>query len=98
MPTPAPRSERGVALIAVLLLLMLSAALVAGFTSIVMNEQRLQGVEQGRAEAFYAAHGCLEKLTSDLGTLFTTSYAPTAAQITVVSNAQPSLPGITFPP
>ena len=53
-------SERGVALIAVLLLLMLASAVLAGFASVIMNEQRLQSVEQGRAEAFYAAHGGLE--------------------------------------
>ena len=97
MPTQAPASERGVALIAVLLLLMLAAALLTGFTSVIMNEQRLQSVEQGRSDAFYAAHGGLEKLTSDLGNLFTTTYSPTAAQINVVSAALPNLPGITFP-
>ncbi len=90
-------SERGIALIAVLLLLMLVSAVVAGFASVIMNEQRLQSVERQRSDAFYAAHGGLEKLTSDVGGLFAQTYAPTASQVTALAADTPALPGITFP-
>ncbi len=90
-------SEHGVALIAVLLLMMLVSAVLAGFVSIIVSEQRLQVVEQGRSEAFYAAHGGIEKLTSDLGQLFGVTYAPRASQVTALASTPPVFPGITFP-
>jgi hypothetical protein len=91
------RAERGVALIAVILLLMLTAAVATAFTAVVMSEQRLQMIERGRSEAFYAAHGALEKLTADLGTLFGTTYAPTAAMVNALGNSPPALAGVSFP-
>lgn len=97
MPNRACASERGVALIAVLLFLMLVTAVLAGFTSVIMSEQRLQQIEQHRSEAFYAAHGGLEKLTADLGGLFVTTYAPSGAQVNVLDDTPPSFPGVTFP-
>lgn len=90
-------TERGIALIAVLLMLMLASAVVAGFVSVVMGESRLQVAEQGRSEAFYAAHGAVEKLTADLGLLFTSTYAPRAAQVTALAANPPAFPGVTFP-
>ncbi len=85
------------ALIAVLLLLMLASAVLAGFASVLLNEQRLQVIERGRSDAFYAAHGGLEKLTSDLGALFGRTYKPRASEIAALSTALPQLPGVTFP-
>jgi len=90
-------SDRGIALVAVLLMLMLATAMVAGFASIIVSEHRLQNVERQRSDAFYAAHGGIEKLTSDVGTLFSTTYQPTASQITALAAGTPSLEGITFP-
>ncbi len=88
--------ETGIALIAVLLLLMLVAALSAGFAAVVMSENRLQRADNDRTEAFYAAHGAIEKMTSDLGDLFVQTYAPTGAQVTALNTSPPVWPGVTF--
>jgi hypothetical protein len=90
-------SDRGIALIVVLLLLMLASAMLAGFSAVLMNEQRMQTVERGRSDAFYGAHGALEKLTSDLGVLFARTYNPRAAEVAALSAAQPTLVGVTYP-
>lgn len=97
MRPPARSTDRGMALIAVLLLMTLVSAIVAGFTVIVMSEQRLQSIEGDHDEAFYAAHGAVEKLTSDLGLLFTRTYTPTGAQVTALGNDFPVMPGVTYP-
>ncbi|HNV03461.1 MAG TPA: hypothetical protein PLE61_08725 [Vicinamibacterales bacterium] len=91
--------ENGVALVVVLLTLMLVAAIMAGVTAAVISEQRLEQVDQDRTESFYAASGALEKLSADLGNLFTTTYAPTVAQVTALNASPPSsaqLPGVTY--
>ena len=89
-------SEAGLALIVVLLMMLLVSAMVAGFTAVVMSEQNLQRVDEDRVEAFYAAHGGLEKLTSDLGALFGSTYAPTGTQVTALNSQPPAFPGVTF--
>jgi hypothetical protein len=85
-----------VALIVVLLLLMVTSALMAGFVAVLTGERRLQRIDGDRMEAFYAAHGGLEQLTSDLGTLFLNNYAPTGNQIRALTVTPPSMPGVTF--
>jgi hypothetical protein len=99
MHTHASRSERGIALIAVLLLMMLVAAVLAGFASVLMNEQRMEKTEQDRLDAFYAAHGALEKITADLGSLFAASYSPSAAQIAALTATaqRPVFTGVSYP-
>ena len=59
-------SDRGAALLVVLLMLTLSLALVSAFTSTLVSDQQLRGVDQSRTRVFYAAHGALEQLTADL--------------------------------
>ncbi len=92
----ARSGERGMALILVLLLLVLSTAMLAGFAALVVSDQRMRGVDRTRAEAFYGAQAGLERLTADLGNLFSSNYAPTAEQITALTATPPSLPGISF--
>lgn len=89
-------SESGVALITVLLLLMLTSAMLAGFTSLAMSDARLRSADRTQTQAFYATHGALEKLTSDVGTLFMTNVAPTTAQIDALEALAPVIPGVTF--
>ena len=74
-------NERGIALITTLLVMMLMAALMVGFTAVVMSDQRFRGIDRDRTQAFYAAHSGLEKLTVDLGNLFKVSVAPTAGAV-----------------
>jgi hypothetical protein len=89
-------SERGVALIVVLLIMMLMSALMIGFSTIVSSDQKFRGIDKDRTRAYYGATSGLEKLTADLGNLFLTNVAPTAAQIANLSNLKPSIPNVTF--
>lgn len=90
------QNERGIALLATMLVVLLLTALLVGFTTIVMSDMRYRSIDRDRVQAFYAAHSGLEKLTADLGDLFRLTPAPTAAQLTTLQAAPPSIPGITF--
>jgi hypothetical protein len=89
-------SERGVALITTLLIMMLMSALLIGFTTVVMSDQRYRLIDRDRSKAFYGAESGIEKLTSDLGNLFFVTAAPTAAQLTALSTTPPVVPDVTF--
>src|SRR5262245_10808398 len=88
--------ERGVALMAAILIMMLMSALMVGFTSVVMSDQRYRGMDKDRTRAFYAAQSGLEKLTTDLGDLFLINVAPSAAQVADLSNHPPSIAEVLF--
>jgi hypothetical protein len=89
-------SERGIALITTLLVMMLMSALLVGFTTIVMSDQRYRLIGRDRVRSFYAAHSGLEKLNTDLSNLFLNNVAPTAAQIDALKNDPPGIPDVTF--
>jgi hypothetical protein len=91
-------SESGIALLTTILVLMLMSALLVGFTTLVISDQRYRFIDRDRGQAFYAASGAIEKLTGDLGNLFLANVAPTAAQITALTAAgkQPSIAGISY--
>jgi hypothetical protein len=95
-PTMDRRSDRGIALIATLLLMLVMSSLLVGFTTVVMSDQRFRGIDRDRMRAFYAAHSGLEKLTADLGDLFGRTPAPTSAQLAAIQAAPPAVPGIAF--
>ena len=78
-------NERGIALITTMLVLMLISALLIGFTTVVMSDQRYRFIDGDRVKAFYGASGGMEKLTADLGNLFLTNVAPTNAQVTALT-------------
>ncbi len=88
--------ERGVAIIAALLVLMLMMALTVGFTAVVMSDQRFRSIDRDRTQAFYGAQAGLEKMTADLGALFFANLAPTDAQVQALANTPPVIPGISF--
>ena len=44
--------------------MLLMSALMVGFTTVVMSDQRYRGIDRDRSQAFYAAHAGLEKLTA----------------------------------
>ncbi|MBI4484510.1 MAG: hypothetical protein HY655_00725 [Acidobacteria bacterium] len=90
------RSERGVALLTVLLLVMLAAAMLTGVTTLLVSDQRLRGLDRTRTQAFYGAHGALERLTADLGNLFTTDFAPAGAEILALTEEVPELEGVSI--
>src|SRR5215472_15702305 len=87
--------QRGAALIAAIMVKLLMSALMIGFTSIVISDQRFRGIDKDRSRAYFAAQSGLEKLTVDLGNLFLTNVAPTSAQIADLSNHPPSISDVT---
>src|SRR5262245_42863490 len=74
-------NERGIAMITVLLVMMLISALLVGFTTVVMSDQRYRFIDRDRGQAFYGAAAGVEKLTADLGNLFFTNVAPKGTQL-----------------
>ena len=90
-------SEQGMALVAVMVVLMLVAGLLAGFTAIIMTERRIERSDRDRTQAFYAAHAGLEKATADLGLLFASDFSPSAAQVNALLAAPPAMANVSFP-
>ena len=88
--------ERGVALVMVMMLLVLTSAILAGFLVTSTSDVRLRAVDRTRTQAFYAAHAGLEKLTADLGDLFTGDFAPEMEDIQAIEATPPVLDDITF--
>lgn len=88
--------QRGIALITTLLVTMLMSALLVGFTAVIISDQRYRFIDRDRVQAFYGASGALEKLTADLGNLFFTNLAPTAAQVAALTSAPPSIPEVAY--
>ncbi len=92
-------SQAGVALLSAILVLMLMSALLVGFIAMVNADQQASGINRDQTQAYAAAHAGVEKLTADLGQMFTGgNFAPTGAQIATLSSQamQPVLPGITY--
>jgi Tfp pilus assembly protein PilX len=90
------RRESGIALLTTLLLMMLMASLLVGFILLITSGQKLSGINNDYSRAFYAAEAGMEKITADLGTLFDTNYAPSAAQINAIAAVPPALTGIQY--
>jgi type IV pilus assembly PilX-like protein len=88
--------QRGIALIAALMVMLLMSALLIGFTTLVMSDQRFRGIDKDRNRAYYGAQSGLEKLTVDLGNLFLANVAPTAQQIANLSNNPPAIANVSF--
>jgi len=89
-------SERGIALISVMLLLMLTSAVLAGFLATVNTDMSLRSVDRARTRALYAAHGALEKLTADLGDLFATNFAPSQEDLAALEADPPAMDQMVF--
>ncbi len=92
------KREHGVALITVLLILFLVSALVVGMSWMVMSDQRLGGNNQNREIGFYGAEAGMEKMTSDMGNIFTQTGGITAANLATITSPawQPIVPGVTY--
>src|SRR6516164_7111852 len=86
-----PAGETGAALTGVMLVTLLMAAITAAFTALVITDSRVRFLDGTRTQAFYTAHAGLEKMTADLGNLFSNNFAPTGAQVNALTNAPPNL-------
>ena len=89
-------AEDGVALMATLMVMLLLSSLLVGFTAMVASEARISGLDVGGADSFYAAHAGLEKLTSELGELFTTDFSPSGDLVRALGDNEPSLDGVSW--
>ena len=65
----------------VIMVMMLCSALMVGFVTAIVADQRASGLDRDQTQAYAAAHAGLEQLTSDLSDLFTTDFSPSAPQI-----------------
>ncbi len=89
-------TERGIALVVTLMMMMLMSALLVGFTTVIMSDLRYRGIDRDRNQAFYAAHSGLEKMTVDLANLFFVNVAPSTAALDALEENPPVIEGITF--
>ncbi len=89
-------SENGIALIATLMVMLLTSALVVGFTAMLLSDANQVSLDRGRNDAFYAAHSGMEQLTADLADLFFFDFSPTGNQVRALTDVPPPLPGVTF--
>jgi len=69
---------------------------MVGFIAMATTDVRVRQISLGRTQAFYAAHAGIEKLTADVGNLFSANYAPSGAQIDALEAAPPALAGVTW--
>jgi hypothetical protein len=88
-------TDTGAALISALMMVVLMAGLTATITVVVISDTQTRALDGTRTQAFYSAHAGLEKLTTDLGDLFSVNFAPTAAQINALMATAPSI-GVTW--
>lgn len=92
------KAQSGIALATTLIVLFLVVALVVGFSWMVLMDQRLDGVNGSYQYTFYGAEAGLEKLTGDLGELFSVNSAPSGAQVNAIAVAAntPTVQGIGY--
>jgi len=83
------RSDRGVALVSVLLLLTLLSAIAVALVYKVNHEQHLQGADSGNTMAYYGAEAGMEKMMADLSLLYAQKAAPTNCDITALQATPP---------
>jgi hypothetical protein len=90
------RRQDGMALLVTLMVMMLVSALMVGFVTAVIADQRASGLDRDQTQAYAAAHAGLEQLTSDLSQLFTRDFSPSGSQISALRTNPPALTGFGF--
>ncbi len=91
------RSQRGIALVSVLLIMVLMVGLLTGFYAVVVADQNASGITRDQTQAYAAAHAGLEKLTADLGQMFTGgNYSPSADDLAALEADPPVLAGFVY--
>ena len=90
------RHDAGIALITTILLLLLMSSLLVGFTVLLYTDIQLSGASNDQVRAFYGAEAGMEKMTANLGNLFSQNYSPSIGQINAISSTPPVLQGIQF--
>ena len=75
----ARRHTKGFTLIASLLMLLLLSGIAIGLLMMVNTESKVGGSDMQNNVAFHAAEGGIEKMASDLATVFQNAQSPTAS-------------------
>ncbi len=83
-------SSQGFTLIAALLVMVLLSGVAVGLLFMVSSETRMSGNGLENDQAYYGAESGMEKLTSDLSSLYTAYMVPTNAQIQALATNPPS--------
>ena len=83
---------RGFTLIAALLVMVLLSGVAVGLLFLVTNESRIGGNDLEENLAYYGAESGMEKLTSDLSSLYGQYQAPKNPQIQNLINFPPPQP------
>ncbi len=86
----------GFTLIASLLMLLLLSGIAIGLLMMANTESKVGGTDLQNNIAYHAAEGGIEKMYSDLSSVFQNSQAPSTSQICAVSNTPPSIVGVTW--
>lgn len=86
-PSKRLRQDAGIALLTTLLLLFLMSSLLVGFSLLLISNQQLSGANTDQVVAFYAAEAGMEKMTADLGGLFSQTYSPSTTQINALETS-----------
>ena len=92
----ARRSERGIALMTTMMVTLLLSSLLVGFAVMVGADNQLANMDIGNTDAFYLSQAGLEKMTSDLGSLFIADTSPTGDQVRSIGDVPPMLDDVTF--
>ncbi|MBZ5600123.1 MAG: hypothetical protein LAN83_17590 [Acidobacteriia bacterium] len=87
---------KGFTLIAALLLLLLMSGLAVGLMYMTNTEARVGGNDMENNLAYYGAEAGMEKMTSDLGNLYTANQAPSVGSITALNAFPPDVPHVAF--
>jgi Tfp pilus assembly protein PilX len=89
--------ERGFSLVVVLLLMVLLSGIAVGLLFLSNTEVRIGSNDREDNIAYYGAESGMEKLTSDLASLYQTSISPTPAAIRNLTNFPPNqIPGVNY--
>jgi hypothetical protein len=83
-------------LIAALLVTALITVIMGGMFAAINADQSAQGVDRDQTQSYAAAHAGLEKLTSDLVSLFVTDVSPDVAEIEALTTFPPEIDGFEF--
>ena len=75
---------------------LLLSSLLVGFAVMVGADNQLANMDIGNTDAFYLSQAGLEKMTSDLGSLFIADTSPTGDQVRSIGDVPPVLDDVTF--
>jgi len=90
------RRAQGFTLIASLLLLLLMSGLAVGLMYMTNTEVSVGGNARESELSYYGAEAGMEKMTSDIGNLYTLNQAPSVLSIQALQGFPPAVPGVNY--